>query len=401
MKMTVSQASEIILSHRFDPLVVYVPLSDALGYVLAEPVYADRDFPPFDRVMMDGIALSYETFSRGSRTFTIAGVQPAGAPASTLSQHDACLEVMTGAMLPKGTDTVIPYEQIDIAAGQAKVLVDNVAPRQHIHRRGADVKRGSRLLKEGMHLSPAEIALLASIGGMAVPVRLWPRVAIVTTGDELVDVNAIPEPHQIRRSNAYALEAALRQCGVQSTLHHVVDDEDTLRGKLQQLMHRHDVIILSGGVSRGKFDYVPAVLEQLGVTRHFHGVAQRPGKPFWFGRHEENNTTVFALPGNPVSTFLCFYKYVRPWMMQSTGLAAETPTAILAEAYTFEPAVTCFLQVRLVIAKGGLQAHPVAGQGSGDFANLAQVHGWLELPADRAHFKPGEVFPFIPFRPFL
>jgi molybdopterin molybdotransferase len=395
--ISVEEATRIILSNRYKPETVSVALEQAGNAFLAEAISADRDFPPFDRVSMDGIAISSAAFAAGQREFVVDGVQAAGVPQKRLGSGTHCLEVMTGAVVPEGVDLVIRYEDIEIANGKAIVMSDEHFRGQNIHSQGADVRRGDVLLLPGTLLSPAEIALLASVGKSKVLVRRYPKTAVVSTGDELVDITATPEEHQIRRSNSYALAAALREAGVSPGMFHIPDQEGRLRDDLRGIASDHELIILTGGVSRGKFDYVPAILQELGVEMHFHGVAQRPGKPFWFGTAKDDKT-FFALPGNPVSTYMCFYRYVLPWLRQSMGSTTSPLTAFLAEDFTFMPIVTCFLQVRCRVADGKLMASPAPGGGSGDFANLGQVDGFLELPAESTVFRAGDVYPYVPFR---
>lgn len=395
--ISVEEATRIIQSHLYKPDVTTVPLEQAVGAVLAGTVVADRDFPPFDRASMDGIAVSAEAYVSGRRQFAVEGMQPAGVPQKRLSDPARCLEVMTGAVVPEGADLVIRYEDVTINDGMATVNTDDYIPAQNIHRKGADVREGDVLLLPGTFLSPAEIALLASVGESQVKIRRQPRTAVISTGDELVDIRVKPDNHQVRRSNSYALAAALQQAGIVPDVHHLPDSEDMLRDGLSQIMAKNELVIVTGGVSRGKFDFVPAILEELGVKRHFHGVAQRPGKPFWFGTTSDGKSC-FALPGNPVSTYMCFYRYVRPWLRASLGVPLRGLTAILSEEFTFLPTLTYFLQVRVDIDAGRLIAQPVPGGGSGDFANLGQVDGFLELPPESSLFAAGEAFPFVPFR---
>jgi len=307
---------------------------------------------------------------------------------------------MTGAITPEGVDTIIRYEDLIIKDGKATVMINDFKQFQNIHGQGIDVRKDDVLVEPGQLLSSAEIALLASVGKSDVKVKSLPTVSIISTGDELVDINSIPALHQIRRSNSYALYAGLQELGVTPTLHHVADDEKVIESTLQEILDRSDVMILSGGVSKGKFDFIPKALENIGVNKIFHQVSQRPGKPFWFGT-TSSGKVVFALPGNPVSTYMCFYKYIKPWLLKSLGLQLREYSAILAREFIFQPPLTHFLQVKIVIENGKLVAYPDAGGGSGDFANLGDVDGFLELPSDRSEFKENEVFPFIPFRAFL
>lgn len=394
--VSVKEAEHIILSNLHTCSTETVPVREACGRVLAEQVFADRDLPPFDRVTMDGIAVSYDSLSGGINSFPVRGIQRAGEPEGKLSDKSSCVEVMTGAVLPSGSDTVIRYEDVTLSNGIAVVRSDVFQRGQNIHRRGTDCRSGAVLLEPAVKISPAEVSVLASVGKPEVSVVALPRVAILSTGDELVPVDHTPEAHQIRQSNSYTLDAALGQLGLSATMYHASDDKRALREVLAALVDSTDVLLISGGVSKGKYDYVPAIFEELEVRKHFHGVSQRPGKPFWFGTR--GNTVVFAFPGNPVSTFLCFQRYFVPWWNSSIGLASSTHSAVLAEDFSFQPPLTYFLQVRLANDGGVVRAFPAPGGGSGDFANLRGVDAFLELPSDRELFRAGEVFHCIPFR---
>jgi molybdopterin molybdotransferase len=380
-----------------------VSIDEANGRVLREAVLADRDFPPFDRVAMDGIAIRFADYQDGprevgTRTFQIVGTQFAGQPQQALSEENTCLEVMTGSMLPQGADTVVRYEDVTIANGQATITIEDVTKGQHLHFRATDRRAGDTLLSVGTRLSPAELAVAASVGQAALTVTAQPRVALVSTGDELVDVIDTPLPYQIRRSNTYMLRAALASLGIHATLHHIVDNEATMTERLAALLADNDVLILSGGVSAGKADFVPSVLARLGVQQQFHQIKQRPGKPLWFGTTTNKTVAVkavFGLPGNPVSTVLCAYRYVLPYLKACVGI--PTPPARyaqLAKSVTFQPPVTYFVPVRLESASDGrLLAHPLPGSGSADFANLLDADAFMELPASQSSFESGSAFP--------
>jgi len=395
--VSVAEASSIVFSNLFQPETVRVPLVEAVNRVLAERITADRDFPPFDRVAMDGIALRRDAWQTGQRAFRLESVQAAGEPRKMLREKQQAIEVMTGAPLPDGTDLVIRYEDVRIEDNVAHITSEMAADNAFIHRQAVDVSKDSVLLEPGILLSPAEIALLASVGMYRVKVYAFPMAAIISTGDELVPIEDTPLPHQIRRSNTYALQAAMSTLGWGGAIHHVRDEKAVMMEELKAISQTAQVIILSGGVSKGKFDFVPEVLETLGVKKLFHQVSQRPGKPFWFGVSNKG-LTVFALPGNPVSTYMCFYRYVRPWLMKSLGTSYETSHATLARDFSFAPSLTYFLQVKVENEQGKLMAYPEMGGGSGDFANLKNVTGFLELPAHVNTFKAGETFPYIPFR---
>lgn len=389
--VSVSEATSIILSHLFNPKEEIVSTTEALGKVIAEPILADRDFPPFDRVAMDGIAIPFDQFESGQKEFEIEGIAAAGTPQRNLSDKKKCYEVMTGAPLPVNTDTVIRYEDLKIDDTIATLLIEDINRHQNIHPQGQDAIMDDLLLPVGTLISPAEIALVASVGKSSIRVKSTPCVAIISTGDELVDIDEHPEDHQIRRSNSYALQASLKSLGCETKLFHITDQQDLIERELKEILTDYDLIILSGGVSKGKFDFIPETLEKLGVKKLFHRVKQKPGKPFWFG--STGIKTVFALPGNPVSTYLCFYKYIKPWLFTSLGLVVKSDFAMLGDSFQFKGDLTYFLQVKVTNENGRLVAYPTPGGGSGDFANLKDVNAFMELPENKSSFAKGEVYP--------
>lgn len=395
--VSVQEASRIVFSHLYKPGEHTLPITVAGGTVLAEPIRADRDFPPFHRVAMDGIAIQYEAWKEGKTAFAIEGVQAAGEPQKKLLNSMNCFEVMTGAVLPEGTDTVIRYEDVQVRDGIAQLSIAAVVQGSNIHRQQQDARKEAVLLEPGTLLSPAEIALLAAVGKAEVKVYAFPSTAIISSGDELVAIEDVPQPHQIRRSNVYAIEAAMREMHWAGNRFHLPDDKSALETGLREAVRQHDLIILSGGVSKGKFDFIPEVLEAVGFKKLFHQVSQRPGKPFWFGV-SENGKVVFALPGNPVSTYLCFYRYIKPWVIKSMGSGWAGQYAVLAQDFSFAPALTYFLQVTVKNEQGVMKAYPAPGGGSGDFANLKNVTGFLELPVGQTDYQAGTAFPYYPFR---
>jgi molybdopterin molybdotransferase len=287
---------------------------------------------------------------------------------------------------------VIRYEDLSITDGIATLTVPSEMERhQNVHHQGSDRRALDVLLAAGTVLRPVELAVVASVGQTSVSVLKRPRVAVVSTGDELVDTHQTPLPHQIRQSNAYLLQAALRDLGIDAMVHQYPDDISLITAGLSSLLAQHDVLVMTGGVSAGKADYVPEILGGLGIRRHFHKIEQRPGKPIWFGSSADGQRVFFALPGNPVSTTLCFYKYVRPYLQTAMGMGAEPPLyAQLAAPVTFKPQLTYFVPAHLEATPDGkLLAHPLPGNGSGDFANLTSTDAFLELPANQIEFPAG------------
>jgi len=397
-KMTSShKALEIILDQSEDFGVEEVDFIHSLGRILKEDIIADRDFPPFDRVSMDGIALSSDSFNNGQRSFRIEGIQAAGSEQISLNNPKNCIEAMTGAVLPKNTDVVIQYELIDIKDGTAYINTEEVKYLQNIHKKGLDRKQGDVLINKDTIISAAEIGVLATVGKSKATVAKQPKVMIISTGNELVEVNQTPMDFQIRRSNVYTLVSLLEQLNINAETAHIRDDKDTLKSKIEYYLKEFDVLLFSGAVSKGKFDFIPEVLDELDVDKLFHRVAQRPGKPFWFGKKQ--NKTIFAFPGNPVSTFVSSMKYFYPWFKKSMNVNfTNYKFAVLSENFSFKPDLTYFLQVKLENKNGTCFATPVKGKGSGDLANLIDADAFLELPADRNSFTQGEAFPYLKYR---
>lgn len=397
--VTVAEAFRIIQSVTIIPPVEEIDILQSVSRVLAESILADRDFPPYNRVSMDGIAIHAGAFDAGKPALHIESVQAAGTLQLMLKDHSNCIEVMTGAVLPGNTNAVIRYEDLEVRNGKATILLEKIEAGMNVHPQGKDCRQGDELLRPGQKISAAEVALLASVGRKSVRVFSFPRTAVISSGDELVEVDEAPQPHQIRKSNTYALQAAMRAMGWKSESFHLTDNKELVKKNLRTILESDDVLILSGGVSKGKFDFIPEALEELGIQKLFHQVSQRPGKPFWFGASADRTKIVFALPGNPVSTFLCFHKYIKPWMMNCLGVETKPLTARLTTDVNFVASLTCFLQVQTEIREGEIIAQPHAGGGSGDFANLKDVDGFLELPLEKSLFKKGELYPYIPFRP--
>jgi molybdopterin molybdotransferase len=371
-----------------------LPLTQCVGGTLRENIYAERDQPPFDRVTMDGIAVESDALRRGLRRFRIQAIQSAGSPPIKLSNADAAIEVMTGAMLPIGCDCVIPVEQLAVADGIASLTSPVTStPYHNVHRRGSDSRQGTLLLEAGTLLRAPEIAVAASAGMARVRVSSQPAVMIVSTGDELIEPGEPIADYQVRRSNAYAVAATLRKRGfARIGDDHVLDDEDMLRERLASHLTTHEVVVLSGGVSMGKYDLVPKVLLQLGVQEVFHKIAQRPGKPMWFGIGPHGQA-VFGLPGNPVSTLVCLIRYVIPAISAAMGTKREQPERLaLAAAVTVDVPLTLFLPVAIDHDDWGRPwAAPRPPNGSGDFLSLAGTDGFVELPPGPNTYPKGFV----------
>ena len=391
--LTPAEASSAIIDAVAPIAVETVPLQVAAGRILAETRVAERDLPPFDRVAMDGIAVRHAVVLGGRRRFRIAGTVAAGQEPIPLVNDEDCLEVMTGAMLPPGADTVVPVEQISLEDGHVSLGVDTLVPGANVHRRASDGRAGDIVLTPGMRLRAPELAVAASVGCAALKVARLPQIAIVSTGDELVGAEDALKPWQIRRSNVHGIAAQLSERGYSRlSLHHLTDDRGRLLERIADLLANNDVLILSGGVSAGKFDHVPGVLAELGVRRVFHKVAQRPGKPLWFGV-TASGKPVFALPGNPVSTLVCLVRYVLPALDHAAG-RSKVPVAgaILEDGWAGAGTLTAFVPVRRC-GPGHASVRLCPTRGSGDFVSLVGTDGFVEL-APGSPLPPGSTVPF-------
>ena len=381
--ISVAQADKIIVA----ALKTYKPVQEyflkSYGSLLQEDIKADRDQPAFDKSLMDGIAINSAVYKKGVRKFLIEGIQSAGMDRLALKFDHGCTEIMTGAVLTKGCDVVIPIEDVTIAEGKALVK-DGLKLRQGqcIRPKGSDHKKGTVLLKKGCLLNPPQVSICASVGKAQVKVAYKPRVALISTGDELVDIGAAIQPYQIRRANTYFMQAALDKVGLfHAATFHFPDDKKLLLRQIRALIENFDVLVFTGGVSKGKFDYVPQVLHELGSKCLFHKVKQKPGKPFWFGLTKKRKP-IFALPGNPVSTQVGTYRYVIKHLRDSIGHSCGTIMASLTKAFQPNTKFTFFVPVILKQDKQGkFLAAPVAFGGSGDVGSLGTSHGFMEIPS--------------------
>ena len=390
---TVQEAETLICEHMQTAPIERVSLEAAAGRVLRGTVHSERDLPPFDRVTMDGIAISSQSWLNGQREFRIAAVQAAGAAATTCPASDCCIRVMTGAMRPEGTDAVIPFERLEVK-GELAIVDDDaeVETGRYIHPQGSDRRQNDVVLEPGVRIGPAETAVLASAGHAEVATSRPYRIAVVSTGDELVAVNAPAiETFQIRSSNDIAIAAGLELAALGSCTRATLPDiPDEILSSISALHQQHDILILSGGVSMGDFDFVPAVLESLNAKVVFHRIAQKPGKPMWFGVSGAGKP-IFALPGNPVSTLLCLTRYVLPALRQAAGLLARpAETARLTRDVEGPANLSYFVPVVLQWSATGTElAEPRPTNTSGDFSSLAATDGFIELPPGQAVRKAG------------
>ena len=387
--LTVTEAEKILLSNLPQWKNKKVHVSDSLGCVLQENIIASRPQPPFDRATMDGIAIAFGDYQRGLRQFHLQGVVLAGDAIQKL-KYENCFQIMTGAVVPESADCVVPIEQVVIDETQATITSDAVKQGQFIHAMGTDYKKGQTLLTPGTRIGSPELGCILTSGIQYLSVAHDPRITIITTGNELVKTGEAIQPHQIYATNDAVLSALLKQHGFSNShCRHANDSVEILTNVLSRALQESDVLIITGGVSMGKTDFVPSVLHQLGVEKLFHKIAQRPGKPMWFGR--KNDKLVFGLPGNPVSAYVCLRRYVIPALqhIQHTNMIKKT-RVYLTESISPSASLTFFIPTICHQSDDNrTQAKLKLTNTSGDFFSLVGTDGMVELPLGITDFPKG------------
>lgn len=370
-------------------------ITDINHHTIAQKILSQRDQPPFDRVAMDGIALNSKSSLLERK---IEGVQAAGDPALSLKDPNNCIEAMTGAPLPIGCDSVIPYENIEIKDGVAKIKSDDLTSYNNIHRRGVDYLAQTEILDKDRAIHSPLVAIIASQGSSNVECYALPKICIISSGNELVQLDRPIEEHQIYTSNSYAIEHELKNFGItEISKIHIPDNSETTERIIEDELEKNDILILTGGVSKGKFDYIPTALEKAGLEKKFHKIKQKPGKPMWYG--VKNEKQVFALPGNPVSCLTCLRRYVIPSINYSIHKEEKAIYGQLTKAIHFKKEFTLFAPVSANYTKNGiLELTPLEHNGSGDFYSLGNSDGFIELPAKRSEFTKGEAYQYFPWK---
>jgi molybdopterin molybdotransferase len=370
-----------------------VPIRDALGRILAEEIRSSRDIPGFDNSAMDGYAVrKADVTGAGERTprrLKVMETIAAGSMPSVRIGVGEAARIMTGAPLPQGADSIVPVERTRSSDTTVEILAEP-ALGEFVRPRGEDLHVGETVMTAGKRLSPSDIGTLASLNHAMIDVWRRPRVGIVSTGDELVDVDQVPSGAQIVNSSAYALAAAVGEAGGEAVILKVARDEpEEIRARLNEAT-AFDVVLSTGGVSAGDFDHVQHILDQLGMQTLFHGVAQKPGRPLKYGLI--GRRPVFGLPGNPVSTMVCFYLYARPALLKMGGNAALGLPRVSARcAVDIKVAnnLTEFVRVKLERRDGEIYALPAGVQGSNILSGLSRADGLLVGPASETLLKAG------------
>ena len=371
------------------PAVVGVSLWEGLGLVLAQEVRTDREYPPFDRSTRDGYAVRAKEVVPGGKLKCVGEIK-AGDTVRESLEPGTCVQIMTGAAVPSGADAVVMIEHTQ-REGDGVRFERAAHPGQSVVLRGSEAVAGQTILTPGMRLGYAELALAAQVGAVTLQCAKRPRVAILSTGDEVVLVDETPGEFQIRNSNSVSLAAQVRIAGGEPViLGNAADRVEDLGEKIERGL-KEDALVLSGGVSMGKYDLVESVLKAIGAEFFFDAVAIRPGKPTVFGICR--GKPVFGLPGNPVSTMVTFELFVAPAIDLLRGAEARPLTLLearLAEAIKEKPGLTHFLPARVEWSGSTPEVKPLRWQGSGDIAALAKANCFLVVPADREKIEIGE-----------
>ncbi len=373
------------------------PLADCIGRVLRQEVRADADSPPFNRSIRDGFAVQASDARTVPAELEIAGESRAGLSFGGKIGCGQCCEIMTGAEVPEGADAVVMVEDTErLSDGRVRILRSVTAGRS-VQAAGTECHRDDLILAPGRRIDAVEIGILASLGCATVQVSRKPRVAIVSTGDELVPVDETPGPAQIRNSNSFTVMAQVVEAGGEASMLGIArDDPDHLRRKLSEAFE-HDIVITSGGVSMGKYDLVEGILEEYGVEIAFEKVAMKPGKPTVFGWRDR--TFVFGLPGNPVSTIVSFQLFVRPLIQRLLHVRESGNTflnAALTEDVRCDPAREACVPARAWFEDGGYRLAPVVWKGSSDLVGLSRANAYVLIPRQDGTLQQGARVRFIP-----
>lgn len=369
-----------------------VPLEQAFERVVCEKIIADRDYPPFNRAAMDGFAFRYEDFEKGMREFEISETIFAGQEAATKLSAGKCYKIMTGASTPADADCIVRREDTEEGKTIVTILVDALKPMQNIARRGEDLREGDVIINQALAATPAVISLLAAIGKQTVQVEKLPRVALITTGNEVKPIDHPVSDVQIRNSNGWLLRSLLAKNNIQPfSVAHLDDDRQQIQSAFKNILDA-DIIIASGGVSAGDADFVPEAVEALGVKKLFHKLMIRPGKPIWCGKLPGKGI-LFALPGNPLSCMVTFTLFVRPYFNACYGLPPQTIISMaLQQERTKKTQLDEFFPVKLVDAAISI----VPFNGSGDIRAALFADGIARHPLEKSIIKAGETVDYIP-----
>ena len=396
------EALEIILGHVRPLKIVEKPLGKCFGHCLAGEVRSDHDQPAADRSAMDGFAVRSADLAGGGGLLELVGEVAAGSSKRPRVVAGSCVRVLTGANIPPGADAVVKLEQTRESDKGIKFL-ESIQAGANIRKKGEEASKGTVLLKKGTMLGAVQIGVAASAGKAKLRVYARPRIAVLCTGEELRSASERVGAHQLRDSNGPSLCAVLGLWHYPGVVQRIVpDDPKLLAAKIKRTAASYDLIILSGGVSVGKYDYVPEAVEKIGAKIRFHGIAMRPGKPQLYASLG-GNRHIFGLPGNPLSVLTGFHEFTLPALRRLGGTAVEScqpcmPLALAAEAKPL-PDLVRYVLAKLIPNRNGLMALPLESHGSADLIAANQADGVVVLPRSSGKIAAGTVVEFRPWRP--
>jgi molybdopterin molybdotransferase len=374
-----------------------VPLLESMHRILREDVLSDADSPRFDKAIRDGFAVQFEDVANVPAELRVIGESRAGAGASVTVQRGECCEIMTGAPMPPGSNAVVMVEHTERLSPESVRILKTVRQSEGMLRRAAEAKEGEKLLSIGRRIALADLGLLAGTGKSRVQVSKRPRVAVIATGDELVEVDQQPQPDQIRNSNTYTICAQVNEAGAEAIVLGIGRDNlDDLRHKIGKGLE-HDILLVSGGVSMGKYDLVENVFAEFGVEVLFDKIAMKPGKPTVFGHRQ--STYVFGLPGNPISTMVAFHMFVRPlilFLLKADNTKPKVLEAKLEAAAKCDPERAAIVPALVRFEQGQYWIRTAPWKGSSDLVGLARANALIMIPRRAGSLEAGESVQFLP-----
>jgi len=373
-----------------------VPLRDSVRRILREDVLSDADSPPFDKAIRDGFAVRVEDLDSIPVVLSVVGESRAGLAADVTVERGQCCEIMTGAPLPAGSNAVVMVENTERVSANSVRILRGVRENEGLLRLGAEARQGEQILRSGRRIGLADLGLLAGNGKSTVLVSAKPNVAVIATGDELVEVEETPKPGQIRNSNSYTICAQVEEAGARPTALGIArDDLGDLRHKIRQGLEQ-DILIVSGGVSMGKYDLVEKVFAEFGVEVLFDKIAMKPGKPTVFGHRGQ--TYVFGLPGNPISTMVAFHMFVRPlilFLLKAENTAPKVLEAKLEAPAKCDPERAALVPALVRFDGGQYWIRPAPWKGSSDLVGLSRANALIMIPRRSGTLESGQNAQFL------